>query len=152
GLNFTLVVTNDDEAKKDGLIKIINLFLKRGNFFDLVIEEGTGIIDPEVYGIKSNYALIGLGVSGQLQLKFESSNYEALNKFISEVMKPKFFKMKIDNKSIKVLGNIAKDMSFKDRIFLNNLFLFRRKAKKIIEKKYDEIEKMLKTNCSSSNI
>lgn len=151
-LNFTLVITNDDEAKKDGLTKIINLFLKRGAFFNLVIEEGSGIIDSQVYGLRSTYALIGLGVSGKLQLRFESSNLDKLNKFIFEIKKPKFFKMKIDNKSIKVLGSIAKDMKFMDRLFLNNLFIFRRKSKKIIEEKYDEIEKMLKTNVNVQNI
>ena len=59
--------------------------------------------------------------------------------------------MKIDNKSIRVLGSIAKDLNFKDRFFLNNI-LFKRKAKNIIENKYDEIEKMLKTNVSATPI
>lgn len=151
-INLTIVITNDDEAKKDGLSKIINLFLKRGNFFNLVVEEGSGIIDSEVYGLKSTYALVGLGVSGQVQLRFEASSDEYLHKFIQEINKPKFFKMKVDNKSIKVLSKIAKDMNFKDRFFLNNSFIFKRKAKKIVEVKYHEIEKMLKTNLKISNI
>lgn len=151
-VDLTIVITNDDEAKKDGLTKIINLFLKRGNFFNIVIEEGSGIIDPEVYGLKSNYALVGLGVSGQVQLRFESKDENKLIKFISEVTKPNFFKMKIDNKTIKVLGSIAKDLKFGDRFFLNNIWLFKSKAKKIIEEKYNGIEKMLKTNVSTSKV
>lgn len=151
-VDLTLVVTNDDEANKEGLLKIIDLFLRRGKFFNLVIEEGSGIIDPEVYGMKSNYALVGLGVSGQTILRFESSNKTNLARFVTEVTNPRFFKMKIDNKSIRVLGSIAKDLNFKDRFFLNNIFLFKRKARNIIENKYDEIEKMLKTNVSATPI
>src|SRR5690554_5169408 len=102
--------------------------------------------------MKSNYALVGLGVSGQTILRFESSNKTNLARFVTEVTKPRFFKMKIDNKSIRVLGSIAKDLNFKDRFFLNNIFLFKRKARNIIENKYDEIEKMLKTNVSATPI
>ena len=40
-VDLTLVVTNDDEANKEGLLKIIDLFLRRGKFFNLVIEEGS---------------------------------------------------------------------------------------------------------------
>ena len=151
-LNLTLVITNDDEAKNDGLSKIINLFLKRGAFFNLVIEEGSGIIDAEVYGLKSTYALVGLGVSGQIQLRFESEAEDDLYKFISEVSKPKFFKMKVDQNSSKVLKSISKDMQLKDRFFLNNIFFFRRKAKRIIEDRYHEFEKMLKTSVKFSEI
>lgn len=151
-IDLTIVITNDDEANKDGIVKIIDLFLRRGNFFNLVVEEGSGIIDPEVYGLKSSYALIGLGVSGQVQLSFEAKEKDNLEKFIHEVSKPNFFKFKVDNKAIKVLNCISKDLQFKDRFFLNNLFLFRRKSKKIIENKYQEIEKMLKTSVNISQI
>lgn len=151
-VNLTLVITNDDEANKDGLNKIIDLFLKRGKFFNLVVEEGSGIIDPEVYGINSNYALIGLGVSGQVIMRFKSSSKQNLEKFVSEVTKPNFFKIKIDNKSIKVLSSISKDLKFKDRVILNNLYIFKRKAKRIIEERYQEIEKMLKTNVKAQKI
>ena len=151
-VNLTLVVTNDDEANKDGLKKIISLFLKKGVFFNLVIEEGSGIIDPELYNLRSNYALIGLGVSGQIKLRFESKKKESLVSFISEINKPHFFKMRIDNKSIKVLGNVSKDMVFRDRFFLNNAWLFRLKTRKIIETKYHEIDKMLKTTVNIKDI
>lgn len=151
-VDLTIVITNDDEANKDGLKKIIDLFLRRGNFFNLVIEEGSGIIDPEVYGLKSSYALVGLGVSGQVQFHFEARTKESLEKFIHEISKPKFFKIKVDNKSIRVLNSIARDLHFKDRFFLNNLFLFKRKAKRIIEERYDEIEKMLKTSVKIDDI
>lgn len=151
-VNLTIVITNDDEANKEGLKQIIYMFLRRGKFFNLVVEEGSGIIDPEVYGIKSNYALIGLGVSGQISLKFESKNKDDLEKFVEEIKKSNFFKIKIDKKSINIVRNIAKDLKFRERFFLNNLWLFRKKSSRIIKGKYQEIEKILKTNANIGGI
>ena len=155
-VNLTMVMATDDETTKEGALKIVDRFMRKGEFFDLVIEEGTGIVDPQYIGLKSHYALIGLGVTGQVTLRFSTTNdafgRQQLQRFISDMKKHKFLKSKIDRKSAIVVKSLAKDMTFKHRYFLSNLYLFRKTTARIIDKNYSQLSKLLKTNFTYSEI
>jgi len=148
-VNLTMVMTTDDETTKDGVNDIVNQFLKKGNFFDLVIEEGSGIVDQQFFGLRSHYALIGLGVTGEAKIRFKISkgenSYNSLVEFLNHIKYNNLYKSKIDRMAVMSLKEIAKDMNFRYRLFLNNLFIFKKVAKKIIDKKFDKISKMMKT-------
>ena len=148
-VNLTIVMTTDDTTTKDGASSIVRHFLKKGKFFDLVLEEGSGIVDPIFLGLKSYYALIGIGVTGEAIVRFKTnkvSKGEArLKEFVKSIEDNGVFKAKIDRKSYKPLKEIAKDMSFCERLYFNNLFLFRSYAKKKINEEYLKLSKLLKT-------
>lgn len=155
-VNLTMVMATDDETTKEGASKIVDRLMRKGEFFDLVIEEGTGIVDPQYIGLKSHYALIGLGVTGQVTLRFSTektnNGQQQLQKFISDMKKHKFLKSKVDRKSAIVVKSLAKDMTFKHRYFLSNLSLFRKATTKIIDRNYAQLAKLLKTNFTCTEI
>ncbi|HPN60581.1 MAG TPA: M20/M25/M40 family metallo-hydrolase [Bacilli bacterium] len=148
-VNLTIVMTTDDETTKDGINDIVDQFLKKGKFFDLVIEEGSGIVDPSHYGLRSHYALIGVGVTGEATVKFSTTTANKgerrLNEFLDELPYYRQFKAKIDPKATLPLKKLAKDMPFFERFFFNNLKLFRNYAKRIIDEEYLSLAKLLKT-------
>jgi carboxypeptidase PM20D1 len=72
--------------------------------------------------------------------------------FIKEIKTNNIFKSKIDKLSKMTLKEILKDMSFKNRFFFSNQFLFKKTVKKLIDEKYIEVSKMLKTTVSNSDV
>lgn len=150
-INFdlTVVMTVDDSSTQKGNELIVNKFLRQGNFFQLVIEEGIGIIDPTFLGMKSNYALIGVGVTGEAIIRYKvrkDSDKERLHAFVNELQNRNLFESKIDQESIKILNALAKDMTFINRLLFSNIWLFKPFVKKIIDNDQTEISKLLKTH------
>ena len=147
--DLTIVMTVDDISTKQGNELIVNKFLKQGAFFKLVLEEGIGIIDPTFLGMKSNFALIGVGVTGEVIIRYKAKKAQGrqnLEAFIAEVHNGNLFKSKIDKESIKVLNAFAKDMPFVYRLLFSNIWLFRPIVKSIIDNDQTEISRLLKTH------
>lgn len=148
-VNLTMVMTTDDETTQDGMNHIVDQFLKSGKFFDLAIEEGSGIVDPAYFGLMSHYALIGIGLTGETTVRFKtvkSENGEKnLSAFLEELQKNPVFKPKIDQKAMIPLREMAKDLPFFERFFFNNLFIFRPFVKRKIDEEYLGLSKLLKT-------
>jgi carboxypeptidase PM20D1 len=149
-VNLTIVMTTDDATTKDGINNIVDQFLKTGKFFDLVLEEGSGIVDPSHFGLKSHYALIGIGVTGEAVVRFKTPTDENGEKrliaFLDEMQYNPVFKSKIDQKAMIPLREIAKDMLFFERFFFNNLQLFKGYVKRKIDEEYLGLSKLLKTD------
>ena len=129
---------------------MFNSFAKR-EIFDLVLEEGSGIINPEHIGLKSHYAFIGMGVTGEAVIRFKGKHKKDLERFVSEV-RNKNYKTKIDKYSKTMIMNIFKDTDFHHRFFFANMFFFKSKVKKIIEKEYPNIARLLKTTVLANDI
>lgn len=148
-VNLTIVMTTDDATTKKGINNIVEQFLKTGKFFDLVIEEGSGIVDPSFFGLKSHYGLIGIGITGEAIVRFKTSNEDKgekrLNEFLDEMQFFRAFKAKIDGNAMLPLKEIAKDMPFFERFFFNNLGLFKGYVKRKIDEEYLGLAKLLKT-------
>lgn len=150
-INFdlTVVMTVDDSSTQQGNELIVNKFLKEGEFFTLVLEEGIGIVDPTFLGMKSNYALIGIGVTGEAIIRYKvpkNSDKTRLEAFVKELQNRNLFKSKIDQESIKILNALAKDMPFINRFLFSNIWLFKPFVKRIIDNDQTEISKLLKTH------
>lgn len=147
--NLTLVITIDDEGKKTGEDKIINKFLKEGKFFHLIIEEGSGIMDPISSGLRSHHAFIGTGVTGEAVFRFKTSKSgrgeSRLQAFTTEVRNINLFKTYIDNETRKTITSIAKDMTFSNRLIYGNPLIFKPIIRQLIDNDQIEISKMLKT-------
>lgn len=145
--NLTIVITTDDTSTKEGSKKIINKFLREGKFFSLVIEEGIGIVDPDYLGLKSNYALVGIGVTGELKIRFKTKleNQIKLNDFINDIKLNNVFKSKVDKNSLIMLKELSKDMNFKNRFYINNPSLFKKRIVKLLDSGAIQAGKILKT-------
>ncbi len=81
----------------------------------MVIEEGIGIVDPDYLGLKSHYALVGIGVTGELKIRFKAKmlNQQMLFDFINDIKKNNVFKTKVDKSALLMLKELSKDMSLK---------------------------------------
>jgi carboxypeptidase PM20D1 len=148
-VNLTIVMTIDDETTKEGGTMIVSQFLKKGKFFDLVIEEGSGIVAPSVLGTRNYFALVGIGVTGEAIIRFttekSTDGKQRLSRFISEVQAGNRFSSKIDSKSKVAIHAISRDMRFSHRFFLSDMLIFSGISHYLIDKQYPEISKLLKT-------
>lgn len=146
-LNLVLVVIIDDENKHSE--QIVNWLLKKGKFFNLILEEGTGIIDPTSFGLQSNQALIGIGVTGEMEVIYrvsKSRGVKPLELFLEEIKSKKLFKTEIDRNVRKVLNAFARDMKFSKRIIYLMPRIFKRKIKNELNNEIIEIGNLLKTH------
>lgn len=133
--NLTIIMTVDDESTNAGNEKIVDMFLRQGKFFNLVIEEGIGIIDPTFLQMKSNYALLGIGVTGEAKIRYQISKTRGikdLEDFVRNVKIDRIFKSKIDKNSKRILYEFSKDMPFIKRLMFSNIWLYRGIVKKYI--------------------
>jgi carboxypeptidase PM20D1 len=143
--NLTIVMTTDDETTKEGGSLIVQQFLRKGKFFDLVLEEGSGIVDPNHIRLQSHYAFIGLGVTGEAVIRFKSDYETNLKRFISSLKTRDLYKTRIDRNARTMILNICRDVRFIHRFCFANLLLFAPITKKIIKKEYPEIAQLLHT-------
>ncbi|MFA5542706.1 MAG: M20/M25/M40 family metallo-hydrolase [Bacilli bacterium] len=133
--NLTIVMTVDDESTNAGNEKIVDMFLRQGKFFNLVIEEGIGIIDPTFLQMKSNYALLGIGVTGEAKIRYQISKNRGakdLEDFVRNVKIDRIFKSEIDKNSKRILYEFSKDMPFLKRLMFSNIWLYRSIVKRYI--------------------
>lgn len=133
--NLTIVMTIDNESNNASNLKIVDKFLKQGKFYNLVIEEGIGIIDPTFLQMKSNYALLGIGVSGEVKIRYQISKSRGiinLEDFVRHVKIDRIFKSEIDKNAKKILHEFSKDMPFLKRLMFSNIWLYRGIVKKYI--------------------
>lgn|SRR5690554_3926155 len=155
-VNIMLIITTDDKASRTGSEQLVNYFTRRGLFFNLVLEDGAGIIDPYAFDLKSNHALIGVGVTGEVIVRYQAKKRHValhnLENFIEEIKEEDIFKAKIDRNSAKVLKAFSKDMNFKNRLLFGNPNLFSFFIKRKLNKHKIEIGKLIKTQVDFSKI
>lgn len=154
--NLMIVMTKDDEDSRQGEDKIIDKFLREGKFFDLIVEEGSGIMDPISSGLRSHYAFVGIRVTGEVIFRFKTSKAakgEArLQNFIFEISNSQMFKTKIDKQTRMTIKAIARDMTFSNRIIYSNSLVFRGLIKRFIDNDQVELSRVLKTQVKTNQI
>ncbi len=154
--NLIIVMTKDDEDSRQGEDKIIDKFLREGKFFDLIIEEGSGIMDPISSGLRSHYAFVGIGATGEVTFRFKTSKAakgEArLQNFVFEISSNQIFKSKIDEQTRMTIKAIARDMTFANRIIYSNSLIFRGLIKRFIDNDQVELSRVLKTQVKAGPV
>lgn len=133
--NLTVVMTVDDKSTNDGNEKIVDKFLRQGKFYNLVLEEGIGIIDPTFLNMKSHHALLGIGVTGEVKIRYQISrerNKKELEDFVRHIKVDKIFKSQIDKNARNMLNNFARDMPFIRRLMFSNIWLYRQLIKRYL--------------------
>lgn len=153
-VNLTIVITTDDTSTKEGSRQIANLFMREGKFFNLVLEEGIGIVDPDYLGLKSNYALIGVGVTGELEIRFKKprQDKQILKNFIKDIKTDKIFRTKINSKILYILKKLSKDMDFKDRFYIHNFLLYKRRVQRLLDSGEMKASRIIQTNLKVNDI
>ncbi len=106
-------------------------------------------MDPAFLEMKSTYGIIGLGVTGEVIIRYKvkktSKSKSNLESFISAIKHTNVFKTKIDKNTRKLLFTFAADMPFYNRFLFSNILLFRPFVKKVIKQDNSDLSKLIKT-------
>ncbi|MBR5471760.1 MAG: M20/M25/M40 family metallo-hydrolase [Oscillibacter sp.] len=129
--------TCNEEQGGEGSDEISRELLKRGLRFSLVLDEGGMILYEPIGGAKGNFAMVGVGEKGCVDLKFiaRSSGGHAstpgkntplvrIGKFMAEVEKGKLFPAKISPTVCEMFARLSTAMTGPLRFVLGHARLF----------------------------
>ncbi|MGI8543819.1 MAG: M20 family peptidase [Aridibacter sp.] len=133
-----LAFGHDEEiGGKNGAAQIAKLLRERGVNAEFVLDEGGGITDKILKGIDSPVAMVGIAEKGYLSLELtvedagghsssppKSTTIGILSKAINR-LEENPFPGGIRGVTAETLNKIAPEMSFGQKFFLSNLWLFR---------------------------
>lgn len=151
-VNLSIAIYEKTKTNED----IVNYLYEKNEKMSLILGEGGKILDPITSGFRSYYALIGVGINEQFTIRYKTKKIgkgkERIEDFISEITDKELFEMQIEKEMYPAVIRIAKDMTFGNRFILNNITLFPKLGKRIIEEEFTEINKAWITRCCCSDI
>lgn len=160
--------TCTEEQTGYGADTISSELKKRGLRFDMVLDEGGMIVSEPIAGAVGNYAMVGVGEKGCVDLKFtarseggHASTPETntplvrLGRFMAEVDNGKQFKTELSPTVCTTFNRISKGMTGPVKFLLQNAKLFKGLLSAVIPKISATAGAMLKTTiaftmCSAS--
>lgn len=148
-----------EEIGGDGADKMANYFKERGIKLFMLCDEGGGIVQDPVAGVKGNFAAVGIYEKGYGDLKFiarskgghsstppKNTPITRLARFEAEVEKNNPFKVKFSPAVEEMFSNIAPYCSnFGLKMIMHNLWLFKPLIAKILPAISTEAAAMLQT-------
>lgn len=151
-----------EEIGGDGAPKMANWFKEHGIKLFMLCDEGGGIVEDPVVGVKGNYAAIGIFEKGYGDLKFtarsrgghsstppKNTPIVRLAKFEAEVEKHNPFKVKFSPAVESMFKNLAPYCgSFPLKMVMYNLWLFKPLVAKLLPSLSREAAAMLQTTAA----
>ena len=148
-----------EEIGGDGAPKLANWFRERGIKLFMLCDEGGGIVQDPVAGVKGNFAAIGIFEKGYGDLKFtarsngghsstppKNTPIVRLAKFESEIEAKSPFKSKFSPAVEQMFANLAPYCSsFGLKLIMHNLWLFKPLVKLLLPSISTEAAAMLRT-------
>ena len=148
-----------EEIGGDGAPKLANWFKERGIKLFMLCDEGGGIVQDPVAGVKGNFAAVGIFEKGYGDLKFtarsngghsstppKNTPIVRLAKFEAEVEKHNPFRVKFSPAVDSMFEELAPYCSsFGLKLIMHNLWLFRPLVAKILPSISREASAMLQT-------
>ena len=148
-----------EEIGGDGAPKLANWFKERGIKLFMLLDEGGGIVQDPVAGVKGNFAAIGIFEKGYGDLRFiarsngghsstppKNTPIVRLAAFESEIEKHSPFKVRFSPAVDRMFENLAPYCSsFGLKMIMHNLWLFKPLVKVILPAISTEAAAMLKT-------
>lgn len=151
-INLNIAIYEKENTNEE----IVNYLYEKNEKMLLTLGEGGKILDPIVSGFRSYYALIGVATNEEVVIRYKTKKIgkgeERLKDFISEITDKNLFELKLENEMYPTVTRIAKDMTFGNRFILNNIHLFPKLSRRIIEEEYTEINKAWKTSFACGEI
>ena len=148
-----------EEIGGDGAPKLVNWFKERGIKLWMLSDEGGGIIQDPVGGVKGNFAAIGIFEKGYGDLKLSAKGngghsstppkntpIARIAKFVSDVEKHNPFTVKFSPAVDAMFSNLAPYCTnFGLKLVMSNLWLFKPLLKKVMPMISSEAAAMLQT-------
>lgn len=134
-----------EEIGGDGAPKIVDYLDKQGVKLFLVCDEGGGIIQDPMAGIKGNFAMVGVFEKGYGDVKFiarstgghasappKNTPIARLSKFVAQVDKKNPFNVEFMPEVEAMFSKLAPYAGFGLRLIFGNLWLFKPLMKKLL--------------------
>ena len=150
--------TCNEEQGGSGADRISNALLERGIRLYMVLDEGGMILPEPIAGAKGNFAMIGVGEKGYVDLKFiarsngghastpgRNTPLVRLGKFMAEAEKGKVFTAEISDTIAAMFSRLSETMQGSMKLLLGNAALFRPLLVRVMPRISGEANAMLKT-------
>ncbi len=147
-----------EEIGGDGAPKIVDYLEKQGVKLFLVCDEGGGIIQDPIAGVKGNFAMVGVFEKGYGDVKFiakstgghasappKNTPIARLSKFIAHVEKKNPFKVEFMPEVEAMFAKLAPYAGFGLRLIFGNMWLFKPLMKKLLPMISSQAAAMLQT-------
>ncbi len=147
-----------EEIGDDGASKIVDYLDKKGVKLFLLCDEGGGIIQDPMAGIKGNFAMVGVFEKGYGDVKFiakstgghasappKNTPIARLSKFIAHVEKKNPFKVEFMPEVEAMFTKLAPYAGFGMRLIFGNMWLFKPLMKKLLPMISAQAAAMLQT-------
>lgn len=134
-----------EEIGGDGAPKIVDYLHKKGVKLFLVCDEGGGIIQDPIAGVKGNFAMVGVFEKGYGDVKFiarstgghasappKNTPIARLSKFVAAVDKKNPFNVEFMPEVEAMFSKLAPYAGFGLRLIFGNLWLFKPLMKKLL--------------------
>ena len=164
--NLWIGSSHNEEILGDGIPLAVEYFKEQGIEFEAVLDEGGGIIDPPLDGIKPKCAMIAVHEKGRRALictlkQGKAKNSLAANtdtavslmaKFINEVNKSKIFKRRLYPEVRAMLEQLSPYTPFVFSVVFSNLWLFAPIVRAVMPKINPMAGALVGTNCYFTEI
>ena len=152
------VSTCTEEVGGEGGEEISKVFKERGLRFELVLDEGGMIVQEPIAGAKGEFAMIGVGEKGYVDIKFiaksagghastppKNSPLARLGKFMAAVEKKNLFETKMSPTVCEIFKRISVSMKGGMRLVLGNAKALKPVLVKVLPSISNAAGAMLKT-------
>ena len=162
-VNLYILSSHNEETGGDGMTSARSYFQEKGIHFEVILDEGGGIIEPPLPGMKCEMcAMVAVHEKGRLKLNctvrnksshvsmtgFKGNPVERMAGFIQEVKSSKILIRQWNPQTKAMFTSLAPYCGFPMNLLFNNLWLFGGIIKKILPKINATAGSMLGTNCN----
>lgn len=166
-VNLYTISSHNEETGGDGITTARSYFQENGITFEVILDEGGGIVEPPLPGMKCEMcAMVAVHEKGRLKLNctarnksshvsmtgFKGNPVERMAKFIQEVTSSNIFIREINPQTKAMFTSLAPYCGFPMNVLFNNLWFFGGIIKKVLPKINATAGSMIGTNCNFQKI
>ena len=166
-VNFYILSSHNEETGGDGVTAARSYFQEHGITFEVILDEGGGIVDNQLPGMKSEMcAMIAVHEKGRLKVNctarnksshvsmtgFKGNPVERMTKFIEEVKSSNLFIREWNPQTKAMFASLAPYCKFPMNMVFGNLWLFGGIIKSVLPKINGTAASMLGTTCNFQKI
>lgn len=162
-VNLYILSSHNEETGGDGVTTARSYFQENGITFEVILDEGGGIVEPPLPGMKCEMcAMVAVHEKGRLKLKctarnksshvsmtaFKGNPVERMVMFIQETRSKNIFIRELNPETKAMFASLAPYCGFPMNVLFNNLWLFGGIIKQVLPKINATAGSMIGTTCN----
>ena len=166
-VNVYILSSHNEETGGDGITSARSYFQENDITFEVILDEGGGIVEPPLAGMKCEMcAMIAVHEKGRLKLTctarnksshvsmtgFKGNPVERMAKFIQEVSSQELFIREFNPQTKAMFAALAPYCSYPMKMLFSNLWMFGGVIRRVLPKLNATAGGMIGTTCNFLNI